>query len=78
MTLTLWLKYDHEMKKIIIYVNFMIIYINITDRQIYQNYSSEPHNINFFQKIFKIQIIINIKKNLYLKALFNYTLTNCT
>jgi len=37
-------------KKFLIYVNFMLIYVNITDiqtdRQAHQNYSSEPHNID--------------------------------
>jgi len=28
MTLTSWLKYDHEIKKMIIYVNLMLIYVN--------------------------------------------------
>jgi len=28
MTLTSWLKYDHENKKMIIYVNVMPIYVN--------------------------------------------------
>ena len=28
MTLTSWLKYDHEIKKMIIYVIVMLIYVN--------------------------------------------------
>ena len=28
MTLTSWLKNDHEIKKMIIYVNVMLIYVN--------------------------------------------------
>ena len=39
-------------KKNLIYVNFMLIYVNITDiqtdRQAHQNYSSEPHNIDIW------------------------------
>ena len=31
--MTSWLKYDHETKKIIIYVNFMLTNVNITDGQ---------------------------------------------
>jgi hypothetical protein len=35
----------------LIYVNFMLIYVNITDRrtdrQTHQKYSSEPHKSNF-------------------------------
>ena len=49
-----WLKYEHEIKKMIIYVNLMLICVNITnrhtDRQTHQKYSSEPHN-NIFLKI---------------------------
>ena len=33
------------LKKNYIYVNFMLIYVNITDRQTYQKYSSESHKI---------------------------------
>ena len=29
MNLTSWFKYDHEIKKMIIYVNFMLIFVNI-------------------------------------------------
>ena len=40
-----------------IYVNFMLIYVNITDRQTYrqthQNYSSESHN-----KFFEFMLIL--------------------
>jgi len=35
MTLTSWLKYDHEIKKMIIYVNIMLIYVNNIYRTIY-------------------------------------------
>jgi hypothetical protein len=43
----------------LIYANFMLIYVNITDRrtdrQTHQNYSSEPHKIKIKQnKIMKI------------------------
>ena len=31
---------------ILIYVNFMLIYVNITDRQPHQKSSSEPHKSN--------------------------------
>ena len=42
-------------KKIIliflIYVYFMIIYVNITDRQTHQKYSLEPHKIEIFNEL---------------------------
>ena len=38
----------------VIYVNFMLIYVNITDRQMdgqtHQKYSSEPHKIIWIKK----------------------------
>ena len=33
MTLTSWLKYDHEIKKMIIYVNVMLICVNNIDKK---------------------------------------------
>ncbi len=35
MTLTSWLKYDHEVKKNIIYVNAMLIYVNNRRKNIF-------------------------------------------
>ena len=43
MTLTSWLKYDHEIKKMIGYVNFMLIYVFNKEKKIFQK--------NIFQKI---------------------------
>ncbi len=33
MTLTSWLKYDHEIKKMIVYVNVLLIYVNNIDEK---------------------------------------------
>ncbi len=33
MTLASWLKYDHEIKKMIIYVNVMLICVNKIDKK---------------------------------------------
>ena len=48
--------FGHNLKKyfnLLIHATFMLIYVNITDRQRYQKYNSEPHKIiqNFIQKI---------------------------
>ena len=49
MTFTSWLKYDLDIKKILICVKVMLIYVNITDRQTdrqtYQKYSSKPNKM---------------------------------
>ena len=36
MTLTSWLKYDHEIKKMIFYVNVMLIYVNNIDKKYFK------------------------------------------
>jgi len=33
MTFTSWLKFDHEIKKMIFYVNFMLIYVNNIEKK---------------------------------------------
>jgi len=40
MTLTSWLEYDHEIKKIIIYVDFTLIYVNNIEKIIFKNFNS--------------------------------------
>ena len=36
MNLISWLKYDQEIKKMIIYVNIMLIYVNNIEKNFYQ------------------------------------------
>jgi hypothetical protein len=45
--MTSWLKYDHETKKIIIYVNFMLTNVNITDGQTDKHIKSTVWNLTF-------------------------------
>ena len=61
--------------KFLIYVNFMLIYVNITDgqtdRQTHQKYSSEPHKIILFLKemsFFSINVIVDV---LYIKRVIS-------
>ena len=38
MTLISWLNYDHEIKKMIIYVNVLLIYVNNIDEKYLENF----------------------------------------
>jgi len=38
MILTSWIKYDHKIKKIIIYVNFTLIYVNYIEKIFFLNF----------------------------------------
>jgi hypothetical protein len=45
MTFTSWLKYDLDIKKILICVKVMLIYVNITDRQTHRHIKSIVRNL---------------------------------
>ncbi len=46
MTLTSWLKYNHEIKKMIIYVNVMLIYVNKIEKKLQIRTSQNTINTN--------------------------------
>ena len=50
MILTSWIKYGYKIEKIIIYVNFMLIYVNYIEKIFF---------FKFYKKYFKL-----LKKNL--------------
>ena len=68
MTWTSWLKYDHEIKKVIVYFNVKRIYVNIIEH-FFQNF-------NFNNIRFKYSVN-NIRKNSLKKKLLdvNFMLT---